>query len=589
MSGSGARIQPLPTEVVERIAAGEVIERPASVIRELLDNALDAGANSVRIELRDGGCRLIRVADDGTGIPPDELALACRPHATSKIATLGDLGAVATLGFRGEALASIAAVAALELSSAISGDGLAHSIALLPGKPPTRFVAARSRGTTVTVRDLFQAVPARRALLRGPRAEAHRALGIVRAYALARPDVRFTLVLDGRLALQTPGGILEEAIAAIYGADLGHTGLTLGPLIAGSATLTGIAGPRGITFTTREHVVLAVNGRVVANRALLAAAATGYGPLLRKGRHPLLVATLSLPPDAVDANIHPAKAEVLLRDEPEIARMLREALHAALGRAAESVAAHSSPPTAAHFTRPLQLALPAPRSRRGLRLGERRHRYHAAPPPLAEPPSSGPLSLEALGQFDDTLILARTPAGDLYLVDQHRAHERLLYERLSAEREGVNRMPLHGGSAETPGQYLLDPVLVELTPRQAAILTPRLDELASLGIDCQPFGGSVFLVRALPALATEGSVEAPDDLASVLTREAAEDANDWLEHVRIALACRTAIKRGQPLAPAEQRALLADLCAAAVPAVCPHGSPILLRYSREYLTHAFAW
>lgn len=586
---SAARIRPLPAEVVERIAAGEVIERPASVVRELLDNALDAGATSVRVELRDGGCRLIRVADDGAGIPPDELVLACQPHTTSKIATLGDLAAVPTLGFRGEALASIAAVAALELSSATSDDGLAHTITLLPGKPPSRSVAARSRGTTATVRDLFQAVPARRALLRGPRAEAHRALGVVRAYALARPDVRFTLVLDGRLALQTPGGILEEGIAAIYGADLGRTALPLGPLAVGSATLSGIVGPRGITFTTREHVVLAVNGRVVANHALLAAAAAGYGPLLRKGRHPLLVAALTLSPAAVDANVHPAKAQVLLRDEPEIARLLREAVHAALGRAAESVAAHSSPPTAAHFTRPLQLALPAPRTRRGLRLGEQRHRYHANPLPLAEPLPAGPLSLQALCQFDDALILARTPAGDLYLVDQHRAHERLLYERLAAQREGVHRMPLHGGSAETPGQYLLDPVLVELTPRQAAILTPRLEELASLGIDCQPFGGSVFLVRALPAFVTAGSAELPHDLAGALAREAAEDADDWLEHVRIALACRTAIKRGQTLSLTEQRALLSDLCAAAVPAVCPHGSPILLRYSREYLIHAFDW
>ncbi|HEU5440502.1 MAG TPA: DNA mismatch repair endonuclease MutL [Ktedonobacterales bacterium] len=586
---SSARIQPLPPEVVERIAAGEVIERPASVVRELLDNALDAGATSVRVELRDGGCRLIRVADDGAGIPPDELPLACQPHTTSKIATLGDLGAVATLGFRGEALASIAAVAAFELSSAASDDGLAHTIALLPGKPQERTVAARSRGTTATVHDLFQSIPARRALLRGPRAEAQRALGVVRAYALARPDVNFTLVLDGQLALQTPGGSVDEAVAAIYGADLSRRALPLGVVTADSAVLGGVVGPRGVTFTTREHVVLAVNGRVVANRALLTAAATGYGPLLRKGRHPLLVATLSLPPAAVDANIHPAKAEVLLADEPEIARLLREAVHAALGRAAESVAAHSSPPTAPHFTRPLQLALPAPRTRRGLLLGERRRRYHAAPAPLAETLPSGPLSLAALCQFDDALILARTPAGDLYLVDQHRAHERVLYERLSASREGVHRTPLHGGSAQIPGQYLLDPVLVELTPRQAAILTPRLEELASLGIDCQPFGGSVFLVRALPALATAGPVETPHDVAGALTREAAEDADDWLEHVRIALACRTAIKRGQTLAPSEQRALLADLCGAAVPAICPHGSPILLRYSREYLTHAFEW
>ncbi|HEX6797267.1 MAG TPA: DNA mismatch repair endonuclease MutL [Ktedonobacterales bacterium] len=589
-------IAPLPPEVVERIAAGEVIERPASVVRELLDNALDAGATSIRVELREGGRALIRIADDGAGIAAADLDLACQPHATSKIAALADLERVTTLGFRGEALASIAAVAALEIVTATGNDGLAAALMLAPDTPPAHTARSRTRGTTVTVRDLFAAVPARLAVLRGRQAEAHRALAVVRAHALARPDVRFTAVADGQLALQTPGGTLEDALAALYTSDLARTAIPLGPVATDDGvSLSGAVSPRGISFTTREHIVLAVNGRVVANPALAQAAGAGYGPLLRKGRHPLLVVHLSVPADAVDANVHPAKLHVLLRDEPVLARRLRDAVAEALGRSPASIATGSGESRngvhpAPHFTRPVQLTLPAPHRRRGLLLGERRPRYSPLPPPSPDAPAQGPLALEPLGQFERTLILARTPTGDLYLVDQHRAHERVLYDRLSASREHMPNQSSTGESDDLPaavsGQYLLDPLLVELTPRQAELLAPRVGELAVLGIECQPFGGSVFLVRALPAVA--GTASDPQDVASTLAR-AAEDADDWLEHVRASLACRTAIKRGDPLTPIEQAALLTDLCASPAPAVCPHGSPILLRYSREYLTRIFEW
>ncbi len=588
-------IAPLPAEVVERIAAGEVIERPASVVRELIDNALDAGATSIRVELGEGGRRLIRVGDNGAGIAATDLGLAYQPHATSKIAALGDLARVTTLGFRGEALASIAAVASLEVVSASGDDGLAAAITLAPDTPPAHTARARTRGTSVTVRDLFATVPARLAVLRGPRAEAHRALAVVRSSALARPDVRFTAVSDGQLAFQTPGGTLEMALAALYTSDLARTAIALGPLKSGVVTLIGMISPRAVSFTTREHVVVAVNGRVVANPALVQAASAGYAPRLRKGRHPLLVVHLSLPLEAVDANVHPAKLHVLLRDEPALARLLREAVAEALGRAPASVAAtgrmpYAPTPAAPRFHRPIQLTLPAPHRRRGLLLGERRARYRQ--PPFGDAPPNGPLALEPLGQFEQTLILARTPAGDLYLVDQHRAHERVLYDRLAGGLTPSPTLPTGEGEArsvggEVSGQYLLDPVLVELTPRQAELLAPRVDELAALGIECQPFGGSVFLVRALPAVASAAAD--PRDLAGELARAASEDADDWLENVRASLACRTAIKRDTTLSPAEQLALLTDLCAASAPAVCPHGSPILLRYSREYLTRAFEW
>ncbi|HKS68937.1 MAG TPA: DNA mismatch repair endonuclease MutL, partial [Ktedonobacterales bacterium] len=450
-SRGSRRIALLPPEVVERIAAGEVIERPASVVRELLDNALDAGATSIRVELREGGRGLIRVADNGSGIAPADLDLACQPHATSKIAALADLERVTTLGFRGEALASIAAVAAIEIVSATGDDGLAAALTLAPDTSPAHTVRSRTRGTTATVRDLFATIPARLAMLRGRQTEAHRALAVVRAYALARPDVRFTAVGDGQLAFQTSGGALEDALAALYTSDLARTAISLGSIGTGDgATLSGSVSPRGISFTTREHIVLAVNGRVVANPALVQAAGGGYGPLLRKGRHPLLVVHLAVPPDAVDANVHPAKLHVLLRDEPALARLLREAVADALGRSPASIVAAYAP-AAPHFTRPVQLTLPAPHRRRGLLLGERRPRYRLSPFVSPDPPPHSPLSLEPLGQFEDRLILARTPAGDLYLVDQHRAHERVLYDRLSADLTPRPPLPWGEGVARSAG------------------------------------------------------------------------------------------------------------------------------------------
>jgi DNA mismatch repair protein MutL len=578
--------------VVERIAAGEVVERPASVLRELIENALDAGARSIRVELRDGGKRLIRVADDGHGVPPDQLALACQPHATSKVQTLADLEAITTLGFRGEALASIAAVADLELASAVAHDGLAESLHLSHGTVAGRSRQPRSRGTTVTVRELFREIPARQALLGSPRTEAARCLREVRAYALAHPGVRFVVVGDGLLALQTPGTDLPGAVEALFGADLARALLPLGPITLDGARITGIVAARAFHFPTREHVYLLLNGRPVANRPLLAGAEGGYRPLLRKGRHPLLVARLEVALERVDTNIHPAKAVVLLRDESALAVALKGAVATALGSAPTSLLRSTLPARSGGFTRPLALYLPAPRPRRGLRVAERGRRYGDHHVDDDDPLPGGPLpALEPLAQFDETLILARSPEGHLYLVDQHRAHERIIYERLLDDRLPLARaeraIPAGASAAEMASQLLLDPLVVELTPGQAEVLLPRLEQLHMLGLECQPFGGSVFLVRAVPQLA--GAAQNLSAAAESLLRDAADDAPDWLDALCRSLACRAAIRRGQSLAPAEQRALLADLATVPTPALCPHGSPLLLRYTRGALIRAFEW
>ena len=578
------RIAPLTREVVERIAAGEVIERPASVARELIANALDAGATSIRVEMRDGGLRLLRVSDDGAGILADDLPLAVTPHATSKVRSLADLEQVTTLGFRGEALASIAAVAEIEIASAPDASGLAQVLRAGPDISPTMTASPRTHGVTVTTRELFATVPARRALLRSARVEARRVLAVTRAYALAHPLVRFVVVSDGAVALQTPGTDRAEAIGAIYGSDAARALLPLDPVQVGECAISGVVASRAFHSAARDHVLLIVNGRPVANRALLAALEAGYRPLLRKGRHPLLVAEVMSPADQVDANIHPSKTEVLLRDERGLAAVLREVVHTALGRAPLNALASAPDLTRGQFVHPLPLGLPPRRIRRRSRLAEDGARYALAADDFAPDADVG--AWEPLAQFEETLILARTAAGHLLLVDQHRAHERILYERLLERRDGLRGIGAVS-AAEDSAQMLLQPVLVELSPLQARQLEPRLDELRALGLDCQPFGESVFLVRATPHL--PGMAQDAAAVVAELVEEAASDSNDWLDVVCISLACRTAIKRGQALTVEEQRALLADLRAVSIVASCPHGSPLLLRYSHSGLARVFEW
>lgn len=602
-AGPPKRISPLPAEVIERIAAGEVIERPASVVRELIDNALDAAARSIRVEIRGGGLRLIRVSDDGCGIAPDDLSLACAAHATSKVGELADLQRILTLGFRGEALASIAAVAGLEIASANDDSGIAHIISAGPEHVTALASIARARGTTVTVRDLFATIPARQSVLRGSRTETARITALVRAYALIHANASFSLIADGRLVLQTHGAGLPAAITSLYGPDVERALLPLGPWKSHGTQLDGVVASHQFSHPARDHVVLAINGRPVHNRALLAALEAGYRPLLRKGRHPVLVALLATAPERLDPNIHPAKSEVLLKDEALVVPAVRESVHHALGSVPRGPAFPPNTPDMPH-TYPIQLRLPLPRKRRGLLLGERRPTYTAIPDEEARldaltniPP------LAAVGQFDQTLIIARAGDGHLYLVDQHRAHERVLYEHLARQRGTLlsRSLPLpdngsnDADSAHPAGQLLLEPVLVELTPRQAVLLEPRLDELARLGLQCQPFGGSVFLVRSVPDLGSAPSDSAmpPPTSAAAFARALAEDAavdsDDWLDHLCISLACRAAIRRGQPLDLSHCQSVLDNLREVAAPAVCPHGSPLIVRLTRRYLTRAFEW
>ena len=575
-------IHVLSQDIAERIAAGEVIERPVSVVKELVENALDSGSHEIRVDIRGGGLRLVRVTDDGYGIPEDELERACARHTTSKITALEDLGRLHTLGFRGEALASIAAVSELTLvSRPIESENLVEEsaaalITMRGGEVTQRGQRARLHGTTVTVRDLFYNVPARLKFMRGARTETGHILQLMRRYAVGFPAIRFNLTIEETVALQTGGtGDLAATLAELYQLPLAEM---LHPVSATAEhyTLHGYVGNRALAQSSRQHIMLFINGRWVHNRPLQDALEFGYRGLLPKGKHPLLVFYLELPPGDLDVNIHPAKTEVKLLHESEIVTALTQAVRSVLER---SPALPSSP----SFPGPelvYQRRLPGPR-RRGLHVAESAEGYKAevAPPAASEILAT----LQPLAQLQQAVILAEAPDGSLYLIDQHRAHERVIYEYLRSKHVGVR---VDAEDEWTDSHLLLEPVVVELKRAQAELLEQRLPVLRDLGLECERFGGRSFLIRSVPSgVGQEQLASHLSELAEI----ASEDSTDWEDHLLIGLACRSALRRGRVLSIDEQRTLLTSLSAVTAPAVCPHGSPILLHYSRTFLIDKFDW
>jgi DNA mismatch repair protein MutL len=566
-------IRVLPASVAQRIAAGEVIERPASVVKELIENALDAGARNVRIDVRGGGLELVRVSDDGTGIPAGELWLACQRHATSKLVD-DDLSQVHTLGFRGEALPSIAAMAELTLVSADDDSGIGRRLVVRDGQVVADEPAPRPPGTTVTVRRLFESVPARLAPIHRVQTEVAQIGLTARRLALTAPTMRLSLHVEERLVFQTSGsGDLGVALIEVYGPAVTGFLVPFGPIDVGRARVSGIVSSPEVTRPERGQVNLIVNGRWVQPRHLLALLEAAYRPLLPRGRHPVLAAVIEVPPDAVDVNVHPAKLDVRLVGERVIGEALAELVREPLGRRARSL---QLAPTLG------MAALPATTL-----VAESRERWDDQAPIVT--PGLPPLRL--IGQVRDRLLLLEGPSG-LYLVDQHRAHERILYERLAAR---------HGEAGSEPAIALPEPLAIELRPAQVARFSRRLGELAAIGFHCEVFGERTFLLRAAPLLpgvlpGTAGDrligVGEPDEVAITLVAladEHAVDSETWREHLLVRLACRTAVRRGRPLDRPSMRALVDGLGHTSVPAVCPHGSPLLMHVSGEALEKQFGW
>jgi DNA mismatch repair protein MutL len=597
-------IRRLPPEAVNRIAAGEVIERPAAAVKELVENALDAGAQRIVVRIERGGLGLIAVEDDGAGIPREELALAVERHATSKLeAGAGgavDLLNIHTMGFRGEALPSIGAVARLAITSKARGAGEAWAIEVEGGDvhaaKPSAWAALSESGARVEVRDLFFATPARLKFMKSERAEMMAVSDVVKRLAMARPDVAFSLEHDGRAALRLaaerdPDHEGRRArLAAILGADFAPNCLALDQT-RDTVRLSGFAGLPTFHRGTREHQHLFVNGRPVKDKLIVGAVRAAYQDLLARDRHPVVALFLDLPPSDVDVNVHPAKTEVRFRDAALVRGLIVGALSHALagaGHRASTTTAQSALGAVRPHYAPHQPGLrvwgvaeesiapdfAAPSGRvepswtAGVLAGDgsaASQGFAGETPAVQESDDAQYFPLGAArAQIHETYIVAQTEDG-IVIVDQHAAHERLVYERMK-------QMLANGGVRR---QALLIPEVVELDPSEAEALASRAEELAQLGLVIEPFGPGAILVRETPALL--GHIDAAgmlkdlaDDIAELGEAHALKDR---LEEVCSSMACRGSVRAGRRLTGDEMNALLRQMEATPFSGQCNHGRP----------------
>ena len=611
------KIRVLTDQVANQIAAGEVVERPASVLKELVENALDAGATRLEVRWEDGGKRLLEIADDGCGMGRDDLYLALERHATSKVRTADDLAHLASFGFRGEALPSIASVARLELTSA-EADGLGHRLRCEFGIIKEVLPAPRSRGTTVTVRDLFAQLPARKRFLKSTETEHAHLWGVLTRMALATPAVHWVLGSDRGGELVLPP-VAESG--ARLGPLLGDRMAALVPFREGQApwALHGYVSPPEVSFRDRNHLYLFVNGRAVRDRLLLAALAEGWEGFFPKGAYPAAVLFLDIPPEAVDVNVHPTKAEVRFREPqrifPWVSRSLREAWTQLRGDL-PSVLELPPAPAELELDRPLGPSA-APHTHLWAGRPDPGGPDPGRPDPGPDPAGTFPAMAEAfgadrpprtdyrpyagygqafpatgvaeaafpaspvryLGAFDETYLLAEVQGErepELWIVDQHVAHERILYERLFLR---------HHRPAVQP---LMPPQVVQVGPEALARLGPFLAEFAQAGLEVEAFGEAALVVRGLPDFLMDRDPRGlMEDLLARLDRQGRLDLDFFRRELNAELSCKAAIKKHHFLPQSLAQQLIEDLMACEVPQTCPHGRPVIKKLTRGELERSF--
>jgi DNA mismatch repair protein MutL len=534
----------MPPELAERIAAGEVVERPASVVKELVENSLDAGARTISVEIRAGGLALIRVNDDGHGMNRADAQLALARFATSKVHTTADLEAITTLGFRGEALSSISAVARLEILTRTAEELEGTRVQAPASTDDAAQPAASPVGTSVVMRDLFYNTPARRKFLKSPTRETELVRDTLMRFALAYPGVAFRLIVDGRDRFVAPPASSLERIGLCLGREVAGEMLEI-QWAAGDLRVNGFISRPTIGRSRRQGQFFFLNGRPIRSGLLAVMLERPYAGRLPVGRYPLAVVHIALDPRLVDVNVHPRKAEVRLAQERAVYQALTRAVQEAL----------SPFPQQAEFSSwdwPFDGA-------------DREFKEEAAAYVVAG-------GVQALGQVLNTYLIARSIEG-LVVVDQHAAHEQVLYERLSAGAEAHPLSP---------------PVRLGLTAREAETLRPALLLLADLGFEIEPFGGDNFLIRATPTPVTDSP---PAELLTLLIEELVRlrdrDVDAVREGLAIKAACTAAVKAGDHLTLDEQQALLDDLMQTWSPATCPHGRPAFITLTREELERRF--
>jgi DNA mismatch repair protein MutL len=580
-------IRLLSSEVSSQIAAGEVVERPASVVKELTENALDAGAKNISISIVDAGRSLIEVADDGHGIPADELALAAVRHATSKLVQSEDLFHIATLGFRGEALASIGSVSNMAITSRVSSAREGARLKVDGGISGKVEKVGAPVGTVLRVENLFYNVPARLKFLKTDVTERRAIDALVTRYALAYPNVRFKVNDGGQSTLQTAGdGDRRSILAALYGVDVAKQMLEVMDMEDG-LSLTGFISPTSLTRSNRKEITFFVNGRWAQEFSLTTALLQAYHTLLMVGRYPLTALFLEIAPEDVDVNVHPTKAEVRFKSQDRIFSFVQRAARRAL--LAYTPVASVSPQL--WGSRPASTG----RGEVGIdwsvahdeSLDDNPQTIHQGVPTEENRPISTvdgqksfptpvPL-LRLIGQIGSTYIVAEGPDG-LYLIDQHAAHERVLFEKLMAQHD----------KKSIPSQALLSPEVVTLPPQSAKMLNSQLPFLNHFGFEVEEFGTNTFQVRAMPALFAGGD---PSSALRALVEDFEEDETPLQAEVEAKLAARVckrlAVKGGQTLTSEEQRALLNDLEVCNSPRTCPHGRPTMIHLSVDTLERQF--
>lgn len=591
-------IRVLPDQLASQIAAGEVVERPFSVVKELLENSIDAGATAITVEVRGGGRQLIQVADNGSGIDATEIETAFLRHATSKLNSADDLHAIRTLGFRGEALAAIAAVSQVTVVSRARETTSGTRLVLDGGHVVERQPVGAPVGTVIAVENLFFNVPARLKFLKSVTTEKRLIDEFVTRYALAYPSIRFRLSHDGRVTFQTTGnGSTSDVLLAVYGPETARQLIAIEPDAADDrpVRVCGYVSDPALNWANRNHIQLFVNGRAVRDGRLTFAVVQAYHTLLPVGRFPLGLLFLTLPPEDVDVNVHPAKVEVRFRDEGAMFSAVQREVRAALlnttpGRAMggwpspETTGGWgnwSSRPTfapragddadrpAAQLDIPWQLQPPARVERAGEEPAVAGTQLISSEPRL-------PI-MRVVGQVGAAYIIAEGPEG-LYLIDQHAAHERILYEQLLAQWR----------QRQVAAQGLVAPATVYLSPSQADLLEENAALLAGLGFDVEPFGPGAFQVRAVPALL--GRADPAAALAAVVgdLENEVSPMQAHLEALVIKRVCKSAaVKAGQTMSREEMEALIAQLESCETPHTCPHGRPTLIHLSAATLARQF--
>ncbi|MDP7469370.1 MAG: DNA mismatch repair endonuclease MutL, partial [Dehalococcoidia bacterium] len=527
------------------------------------ENALDAGASQITVEVKGGGVDVIRVLDNGHGIPPQEVEMAFQRYATSKISSTEDLDGITTLGFRGEALPAMAAVAEVEILTRHLREKVGTYISLQDGQTLQRRSRARPPGTTITVRYLFRGFPARLKFLKSRPTENGHTSAVVSHYALAFPGVKFNLYLEGRQALRTSGDAdLRQASLEVYNLEVSEALLEVE-----GKNVTGLISPPSLTRSNRSHQSFFVNRRWVRNPMLSWALEDAYQGLLSSGRHPMAVLHLDIPPEDLDVNIHPAKAEVKFRDQRIVTAAIQDAVCKALD----------------HMPVPRMEARPSWMNRgmgQGVPAGGRQpalftaHTSPAAGPAMTQVSSTSPSVLRPVGQVCNNYIVAEGPDG-LYLMDQHTVHERILYERLMAQRDKQ--------TVEVQG--LLEPMVLEMDRRQQSALEYGGEALSGYGFTVEPFGEGNLLVRAVPAmLQGTGVKQALEEVLGSLDRGGEAE---WPRRIATSLACHGAVRAGQSLSLDEMRELLRGLEDCNQPYICPHGRPVMLHFSSSNIDKQF--